>query len=318
MTVHLREADGSDDDLGSIVTIVNATCPDDPTSVDEIRWAAATYPGTTRFIAEVDGRPVGVGSVGRIYMHPPEFDALWATIAVLAHARRQGIGGALLTVVAERARAAGKGALHIPASEGQPEGIAFLRHRGFMEYERDKIVRLELAGKTPPAIDLPDGIELTTLAQRPDLVPAIHAVAVETFADIPGGEVPTAPGTLAEFRARDVDRPSIPPGAFVIALEPGTDRVVGYASLLLMPVTSRRMAWHAMTAVVRDWRGRGLARALKRATIGWAMADGLDALESGNDFDNAPMRAVNARLGYEPQPDHVILRGSLDDGMMAP
>ena len=52
--------------------------------------------------------------------------------------------------------------------------------------------------------------------------------------------------------------------------------------------------------------------------IGWAMADGLEALESGNDFDNAPMRAVNARLGYEPQPDHVILRGSLDDGMMAP
>jgi hypothetical protein len=35
--------------------------------------------------------------------------------------------------------------------------------------------------------------------------PPVNAVAVEAFADIPGGE-PTAPGDLEEFW-RDVDRP---------------------------------------------------------------------------------------------------------------
>ncbi len=48
---------------------------------------------------------------------------------------------------------------------------------------------------------------------------------------------------------------------------------------------------------------------MKRATIGWAIANGLEALEAGNDVDNAPMRAINARLGYEPLPDTLVMRG---------
>ena len=96
-----------------------------------------------------------------------------------------------------------------------------------------------------------------------------------------------AAGDLAEFRARDVDRPSIPPDGFFIATDDADRRVVGYACLLLQPPHRRRVAWHDMTAVARDWRGRGLATALKRATIGWAIADGLEVLEAGNDTDNA-------------------------------
>ena len=71
-----------------------------------------------------------------------------------------------------------------------------------------------------------------------------------------------------------------------------------------------------MTAVARDWRGRGLATALKRATIGWAIADGIELLEAGNDTDNLAMRTVNARLGYVPSPDNLTLRGELFGGMM--
>ena len=239
-------------------------------------------------------------------MLPAEFDGFWATIHVLADVRRQGIGSALLTAVSDRARIAGKTALHMPASEARPDGIDFLLHRGFREYERSKTVRLELAGRARPAIDLPDGLRLTTLA-----------VAIEAFEDIPGGDQPMAPGDLAEFRKRDVDRPTIPHEAFMIAVETATDRVVGYACLLLQPPHMRRIAWHDMTAVARDWRGRGLAGALKRATIAWAIDDGLDLLESGNDTDNLPMRAVNARLGYQPAPDFLVLRGPLFAGIMA-
>ena len=54
-----------------------------------------------------------------------------------------------------------------------------------------------------------------------------------------------------------------------------------------------------------------MAGALKRATIAWAIDHGLSALETGNDVDNAPMRAVNARLGYQPLPDELTMRGPL-------
>ena len=96
---------------------------------------------------------------------------------------------------------------------------------------------------------------------------------------------------------------------------PASGRVIGYASLMLRP-GSRSVAWHDMTAVLREWRGRGVAAALKRATVGWAIANGLEALETGNDVDNAPMRAINARLGFRPLPDYIVMRGRPFSGIM--
>ncbi len=69
-----------------------------------------------------------------------------------------------------------------------------------------------------------------------------------------------------------------------------------------------------MTAVRRAWRGRGIAVALKRATIAWAIEHGLTALETGNDQENVAMRAVNGGLGYAPLPDEITMRGPLFSG----
>jgi GNAT superfamily N-acetyltransferase len=164
-----------------------------------------------------------------------------------------------------------------------------------------------------PALASPPGIAITSLAARPDLVEGVHAVALETFDDIPGGDDPMAAGDLAEFRARDVDRPSIPKDAFFVAVDTASGRVVGYASLVLLP-GSTTTAYHDMTAVLRSFRGRGIARALKHATIDWAVRNGLTTLETGNDEANGPMRAVNARLGYVPLPDEITMRGPLFSG----
>lgn len=316
MTLTIRRASDDDTDLTTIVGIVNAVSPEDATSIDELRWADATYPGGERFLAEIDDRAVGAATVGRIYMYPPEFPAFWATIGVLDDARRQGVGSGLLAAVSEAARIAGKTRLHIPAVESRSEGVDFLTHRGFTEYERSKALELPLAGLPRPAIDLPDGAQLQSLAERPDLVTGVHAVASEAFQDIPGGDTPIAVGNLAEFQARDVDRPSIPKDGFFVATDTETGEVIGYACLITIPGQASRKAWHDMTAVLRRWRGRGLATALKRATIGWAIANGYDALITGNDIDNAAMRAINAHLGYRPTPDLLTMRGPLFDGIM--
>lgn len=308
----IREAT-SDEDLGALAAVVNATTPDDPTSLEELRWGEATYPGGRRFLAELEGRAVGAATVGRMYVQPPEYPYFWASIVVRAEARRRGIGAALLVATSDHARTAGKAGLHGRVSAARPEAISFLVRRGFTEVERSKAVRLELEGVEAPPVDVPAGIVLTDLGKRPDLVPGVHAVAVEAFADIPGGDVPDVAGDLAEFRARDVDRPAVPPDAFVVALDAVDGSVIGYASLSFVP-GSTTVAWHDMTAVARRWRGRGVAGAMKRATIRWAIDHGLHALETGNDEANGPMRAVNLRLGYQPLPDEVFLRGPLFSG----
>jgi mycothiol synthase len=303
----------ADADLERLAVIVNTTSPEDPTTLDELHWSDTTYPGGTRLLADLDGRTVGAATVGRIYVFPPEHPAFWGSIAVLPEARRQGIGERLLLEISDTARAAGKTGLHIRCVEDRPEGIDFLAHRGFTELDRSKTVRLDLAGLVAPALASPPGIAIVSLAARPDLVEGVHAVALETFDDIPGGDDPMAAGDLAEFRARDVDRPSVPKDAFFVAVDTARGRAVGYASLSLLP-GSTTTAYHDMTAVLRSFRGRGIARALKHATIDWAVRNGLTTLETGNDEANASMRALNARLGYVPMADEITMRGPLFSG----
>jgi GNAT superfamily N-acetyltransferase len=297
----------SDEDFGHVARIVTAVSPDAPLSVEEIRWADAHYPGGQRFIAWLDGNPAGAGGAGRAYSWPADFPARWGNISVLPEFRRHGVGSAILREMAAVARAAGKAQLMGRTTSDRPAAIEFLEHRGFVEHERIKVVALELAGAVAPSVDAPAGIEITSLEARPDLVPAVYAVAVEAMPDIPG-DGPQAPDTLEEFRVRDVDRESVPPGAFMVALDSATGDAVGYANLMLLSGTSR-VAWNSMTAVRPAWRGRGVASALKRATIAWAIAHDLEGIETANDLDNAPMRTNNRTLGYQPRPDEVYFRG---------
>jgi mycothiol synthase len=299
----------TDEELADVARVVSSVSPDNPTSVEEMRWSDEKYPGGRRFVAWLDGEPVGAGGAGRMYVYPPEFEGLWGNISVRAEHRRRGVGSALLAAISQVARDAGKTMLVGRTTSDRPDAITFLEHRGFREHERMKVVRLELAGLEVPDVRGPDGVEISSLEQRPDLVPGVYEVALEALPDIPG-EGPSAPSSLAEFRVRDVDRPSIPPGGFAIAIEEGTGRVVGYASLMIVP-SAPTLAWHGMTAVARSWRGRGLATALKRATIAWAAENGLEALETANDIVNEPLRAVNKRLGYQARPDEIQFRGPL-------
>jgi GNAT superfamily N-acetyltransferase len=291
------------------VEIVNAVTPEWPTSAEDIAWSDATYPGAVRFLGRLDGRVVGAGSVGRVYMYEAGFERYWFGIHVLPEARRRGLGTRLWALASDVSRAAGKTGLQTDVSEAQADGLAFLGHRGFVEVEREKMVRLELRGLTLADPAAPPGVVLTTFADRPDLEHGLYAVAVAAYPDIPS-EKPIAVGSYEEFVARDVRRDGIPSDALAIAVDDATGEVAGWASLLFVPGSST-IAWHDMTAVHPRWRGRGVATALKRATIQWAVEHGLEILETGNDTANGPMRAVNAKLGYRPIPDMLTMSGPL-------
>ncbi|MFI6578643.1 GNAT family N-acetyltransferase [Nocardiopsis sp. NPDC050513] len=56
----------------------------------------------------------------------------------------------------------------------------------------------------------------------------------------------------------------------------------------------------AMTGTLRAFRGRGLAGYAKSVALHRARERGLTHAYTGNHEDNAPMLAINARLGYRP------------------
>ena len=143
----VRESASSDEDLAGIAAVVNEVTPEDPTSVEELRWQDANFPGT-RFVAESDGRIVGMATTGRIYMYAPEFDHYWINITVLAPHRGQGIGSALYAAVSDHARAAGKVGLQTSISEIHADGAEFLIHRGFKEFDRYRMVSSTSTGSS--------------------------------------------------------------------------------------------------------------------------------------------------------------------------
>jgi len=79
---------------------------------------------------------------------------------------------------------------------------------------------------------------------------------------------------------------------------------------VLFRETGREIESVRTVTVKRAWRQRGIATALKRAQIAWAADKCFERLVTYNDEANAPMRGVNARLGYYvPQPPVVLVHG---------
>ena len=51
---------------------------------------------------------------------------------------------------------------------------------------------------------------------------------------------------------------------------------------------------------MRAFRGRGLGLLMKRHSLALAAAAGITRVITQNDETNAPMLAINAKLGYQP------------------
>ena len=51
----------------------------------------------------------------------------------------------------------------------------------------------------------------------------------------------------------------------------------------------------------------GVAQALKATQIGWAKANGYEALHTRNDERNAPIRRLNEQFGYRPAIGRIYL-----------
>jgi len=274
---------------------------------EALEHSRATMEGYGDWLALLDGYAVGAGSCS---LNPgmEEDTAAFAVWCVLPDARRNGVGTALYRQVSAHARSLGKSELRTWGYEDDPGGVAFAELHGFVEVRRKPALRLVLDRCPRPTVNLPEDVAITTLAAHPDLARGVWETATETMPDIPHEGIAMSAGSFDGFAARSFAGPRYIPEATFVAVHDG--EVIGYAQLAWMSRTSG-IADHAMLAVRRAWRGRGIAKALKAAQIAWALDNGLKELRTGNDESNASARAVNASFAYTPLPDQVGYRGPL-------
>ena len=96
-------------------------------------------------------------------------------------------------------------------------------------------------------------------------------------------------------------------GAFV-ALD--GSKFVGVAHVILDREHDRME--NAMTGVLREYRGRGIAQSLKTLTIKHARDNGVSEILTQNDSENGPMLAVNQKLGYRRWPGRYVVKATLN------
>jgi mycothiol synthase len=292
VAIAIRRAE-TDDDLEAWRRVRRAVLPDERApSVAELRAAATDE--TLYLLAELDGELAGSGyggrsSFGYASIHP-------RVVPVL---RRRGVGSALLHALADHAVRGGF--IEAGSTIDDPALIVFAERFGFHEVDR-QVEQVRTIG-TEAVPTLPEGIAVVTVAERPELwSQAYDDLALEAIAD------------MAAYRPLAVSRDEwesewlSSPEAMFLALE--GDRVVGCAGLQRDTDRPDR-AEHAFTAVVRTWRRRGLATALKRLTLVYAAGHGIREVYTWTQRDNADMRALNARLGYMTRAESITVRGRL-------
>jgi mycothiol synthase len=291
-------------ELASVLDVGRRVSEEDVPSVEELEHTLATEAGSLYLLAYL-GEAVGGSGVGR----PSSLaGCLYAIARVLPEFRRRGAGGALYSALSAQARRIGRESLLGRIRADDTDSLGFAERRGFREISRECPVALDLSRATVTASEPPPGVEIVSLAERLDLARAAWQVEVETAADIPIEDGLT-PWTFDQWRAGTLDSPSaLAEGTFVALAD---CEVVGYAGLTALG-SDGRIAEHLLTGVRRQWRGRGIATALKRRQVAWAKAAGYERLATSNDEANAAMRAINAKLGYKPQPIWVMVRGPLE------
>ncbi|MFG3598705.1 GNAT family N-acetyltransferase [Micromonospora chersina] len=242
-------------------------------------WAA--------WVAEADGQVVGwvsayrniqtsaagVGEISTLHVHP-------------AH-RLRGVGTALLDAALAHLRLLGAKRL---LTSSQPGSLPFARRHGFTPSRELRYSALDLR-PAPPMPEPPPGVRLVPAA---DVDPReVHRVDAESSLDEPG-DVPTDALGYDTWHHEVWDNLGLDRDASTLAEVDG--RLVAVS---LVKRDGHRM-WSDFTGTVPEHRGRGLARLAKQAALHRAAASGVRTAYTSNDEANAPMLAVNARLGYRP------------------
>lgn len=283
--VRVRPAVSSD--AASIVHLGRALDRDQLATVASFRALLERDPEPTieRLVAETDRRIVAWAPSG-IYASGDG----WFWIGVGESHRRRGLGGHLYARIEARLRSGG--ATRLETMPNDDDGRRFLVARGF---EIANIVRnSELDPRTvaapPPP---PAGIRVASLSEASDRLNGLFRLYAEARADVPSA-TPRAEWTFDEWRRETIDAPLIDADASVVVFE--DDEPVALAWLYSDRDGHRAEA--LMAATRRDRRGRGLATLAKVESARRAASLGITRIVTSNDVDNAPMLAVNRKLGF--------------------
>lgn len=290
MAIEIRTVSGYGD-LERWAATRNEVVPDDPDDPAMMALVRASELDHVNLLAYEGDEVVGTGMLAA---DPKSVESSHPYVEVMVPDRHRGhgVGTALLTELSERVRRLGKEGLHVEAREHDAYSVEYLRRRGFVEQDRADHLVLELDAREPREPRSPEGVSVVWLADRPDLVHAMFAVAAETYPEL-GGPVSKQAGTLNDWQVYELSDPRIALELAAVAV--AGDDVVGFGTLLR--IGDDKVGVHRITVVLPAWRGRGVGSALTQSQIAAARRASYERLEAWVWTDL--QKRLYRSLGYE-------------------
>lgn len=300
-----------EEDYQQIAPLI-ATADPEAFSAAQMLAELRNRPGGTlnREMAAVDagGQIVGFSAVFRLPWWGPGRYNLW--LVVDPDHRGRGIGSALHDDALRFALAEGATLLNSSVRDNDPAARRFAEQRGFAVRRHLFSSTLEVAAFDPASFaGVVEAVEATGIrffsmadaGDTPEARSRLYGVNRACSLDIPGREPTFA--TEEQYMQRNCRADWYRPEAQLLAAD--GDRWVGLASL--QPLSAPGLLFNRVTGVVSEYRGRHIALALKLLAVDYARRHGFTHIKTNNDSENAPMLAVNRKLGYEPQPGVLLL-----------
>ena len=316
MPFHLRPLN-LPDDYARVAELLSYLTPE-PVTAGQLADQDSKMPPQDHTGIDEEGRLTGfcrirvaaVDETDRVIGYATSWRAPWGKpgevgsyLYVDAPCRRQGVGSALAERIETWARQQGAARLLTELRDHEVDSLRFADERGFA-VERHIFESTLALGSFEGGLAEVGGIRFVRLEGKPEEpeLSRLYELYQQTAPDIPGsGPVPPLAMWLQWYV--DLGRPT----SFLIAAD--GDRWVGVAQLT--HYVENAGMYNEYTGVLREYRGRGIAYALKLLAVEAARGAGCSYMRTNNDSTNAPMLAINRKMGYRPEPGLYALAKSL-------
>jgi len=318
LSLEMREFDPTD--YPRLLEIYNANYPDYARSIVEWRSRDETVDRSKyywqRYSFLERKAIVGFGDVSHVtdMFHPHKF---WINIFVDPSSQGRGIGSSIYDRLSGELRKLSAVAAWAGSKEDLPRLTEFYQKRGFAEKLKAWESRLDLRAIDPSRFRdysekvLRQGITITNLAAEREKdqgsLRKLHELVQLISADMPSPS-PFTPISFEQWEAFELKNPSLLPEGYMIAKDGSKN--VGLSTVWRIDREPRGLV-QGNTGVRREYRGRGIAVALKLKVIDFARRNGYEKMKTWNASNNAPMLAVNTKLGFKREVGWITLEKDL-------
>jgi mycothiol synthase len=315
-------------DYPNLANLKNTIDPEWPVSAELLEhWDRSHNPEhhLARFVLEQDNNLVACAETGHD-SHAFEEGEFLLSIQVHPDYRERGLGKQLYQYLLAHLESMEPKLLQVFTQEDKKAGVTWLGREGYTlvwkrypskvetkDFDFSKYEGLEQTLKH-------SSIKIKSLADLTD--PKANQQLWELdwllMRDVPMG-VTLTKRSFEQWMKEEVDDPEFLKEACMIAVDPKRDDpltggFIGYTSLM------RGIGFYVigMTGVLKDYRGKGVAKALKLATMRYVAAHGGGELRTINDPPNQVMLGMNTALGFKRQPSYLRFQKALDGRKLEP